>query len=131
MFTRCGMPGQALPAQHDLARYSNRARTILIQAKRDGPTNDPHESEADLFSQGRQVALSPAREGLSVPPEIARRIIPALDEAFRIGREAKIPVEIWHLKAAGKPNWGRMPEIVAHIEVARCSGVDVCGARAS
>jgi dihydroorotase/N-acyl-D-amino-acid deacylase len=52
-------------------------------------------------------------------------IIPALDEAFRIGREARIPVEIWHLKAAGKANWGRMPEIVAHIEEARKSGIDV------
>jgi dihydroorotase/N-acyl-D-amino-acid deacylase len=52
-------------------------------------------------------------------------IIPALDEAFRIGREAHIPVEIWHLKAAGKANWGRMPEIVAHIEQARKSGIDV------
>jgi dihydroorotase/N-acyl-D-amino-acid deacylase len=49
----------------------------------------------------------------------------ALDEAFRIGREAHIPVEIWHLKAAGKSNWGRMPEIVARIEQARLSGVDV------
>lgn len=49
----------------------------------------------------------------------------ALDEAFRIGREAKIPVEIWHLKAAGKSNWGRMPEIVARIDAARKSGVDV------
>src|ERR1035438_4378130 len=35
-------------------------------------------------------------------------IAAALDEAFRIGREANIPVEIWHLKAAGKANWGRM-----------------------
>ena len=52
-------------------------------------------------------------------------IMAALDEAFRIGREAGIPVEIWHLKAAGKANWGRMPEIVAHIEQARRSGVDV------
>ena len=52
-------------------------------------------------------------------------IISALDEAIRIGREAKIPVEVWHLKAAGKKNWGRMPEIVAHIETARKSGVDI------
>ena len=52
-------------------------------------------------------------------------IAEALDEAFRIGREAAIPVEIWHLKAAGKSNWGRMPEIVARIEQARKSGVDV------
>ncbi|HXB74824.1 MAG TPA: D-aminoacylase [Candidatus Acidoferrales bacterium] len=52
-------------------------------------------------------------------------IMAALDEAFRIGREAGIPVEIWHLKAAGKSNWGRMPQIVARIEEARKSGVDV------
>ncbi|HLK48813.1 MAG TPA: amidohydrolase family protein, partial [Bryobacteraceae bacterium] len=49
----------------------------------------------------------------------------ALDEAFRVGREAHIPVEIWHLKAAGKANWGKMPEIVARIERARESGIDV------
>jgi N-acyl-D-amino-acid deacylase len=49
----------------------------------------------------------------------------ALDEAFRIGREAHIPVEIWHLKAAGKQNWGRMPEIVQRIERARSEGIDV------
>ncbi|MBV9761053.1 MAG: D-aminoacylase [Acidobacteriaceae bacterium] len=49
----------------------------------------------------------------------------SLDEVFRIGREARIPVEIWHLKAAGKQNWGRMPEIVSRIEQARASGVDV------
>jgi dihydroorotase/N-acyl-D-amino-acid deacylase len=49
----------------------------------------------------------------------------ALDEVFRIGREAGIPVEIWHLKAAGKRNWGRMPEIVSRIERARAAGVDV------
>jgi N-acyl-D-amino-acid deacylase len=52
-------------------------------------------------------------------------ILPALDEAIRIGREARIPVEIWHLKTAGKRNWGRMPEVVARIESARRSGVDI------
>jgi dihydroorotase/N-acyl-D-amino-acid deacylase len=49
----------------------------------------------------------------------------ALDETFRIGREAHIPVEIWHLKAGGKPNWGRMPESVQRIDNARASGIDV------
>ena len=52
-------------------------------------------------------------------------VLPALDEAIRIGREGHLPVEIWHLKAAGKANWGRMPEIVARIEQARTSGVDI------
>ncbi len=49
----------------------------------------------------------------------------AIDEAIRIAREAHTPVEIWHLKAAGKRNWGRMPEVVARIEAARKDGVDI------
>src|SRR5215468_4799529 len=52
-------------------------------------------------------------------------VLPAIDEALRIGREAHIPVEIWHLKAAGKANWGRMPQLVDHINAARASGVDI------
>ncbi len=49
----------------------------------------------------------------------------ALEEAFRIGREAGLPVEIWHLKASGRQNWGNMKKVVAAIEQARASGVDV------
>jgi len=52
-------------------------------------------------------------------------VLGALDEAIRIGRDAPIPVEIWHIKAAGKPNWGRMPQIIAKIDSARASGVDI------
>ena len=52
-------------------------------------------------------------------------IIPAIDEALRIGREGHIPVEIWHLKVAGKNNWGRMPEVIAKINSARAGGADV------
>src|SRR5438309_3869869 len=46
-------------------------------------------------------------------------ILAAIDEALRIGREARIPVEIWHLKVGGKPSWGHMPEVVAKINAAR------------
>ena len=49
----------------------------------------------------------------------------ALNEAFRIGREANVPVEIFHLKVSGKENWGKMPEVVAAIDQARAGGVDV------
>jgi N-acyl-D-amino-acid deacylase len=49
----------------------------------------------------------------------------SIDEAVRIGREAHIPVEIWHFKIAGKKNWGRMPELIARVNQARASGVDV------
>jgi dihydroorotase/N-acyl-D-amino-acid deacylase len=52
-------------------------------------------------------------------------VLEAIDEALRIGREAHIPVEIWHLKVAGKNNWGRMPEVVAKINAARAAGADV------
>ena len=52
-------------------------------------------------------------------------VLESIDEATRIGREAHIPVEIWHLKAAGKSNWGKMPQIVARIDAARAAGVDV------
>ncbi len=52
-------------------------------------------------------------------------IMAALDEAIRIGREAKVPVEIWHLKVAGRRNWGRMPEVVARINAARAGGIDI------
>jgi dihydroorotase/N-acyl-D-amino-acid deacylase len=52
-------------------------------------------------------------------------VLESIDEATRIGRDAQIPVEIWHLKAAGKANWGKMPQIVARIDAARAAGVDV------
>ena len=53
------------------------------------------------------------------------RIFQSIDEAVTIGREAGIPVEIWHLKSAGKSNWGRMPKIVAKIDSARRAGLDL------
>jgi N-acyl-D-aspartate/D-glutamate deacylase len=52
-------------------------------------------------------------------------VLEAVDEAIRIGREADIPVEIWHIKAAGRSNWGRMAEIVAKMDSARASGVEI------
>jgi N-acyl-D-amino-acid deacylase len=52
-------------------------------------------------------------------------VLPAIDEALRIGREAHIPVEIWHFKIAGKRNWGRMPELVAKMNAAREAGADI------
>ncbi len=53
------------------------------------------------------------------------RIDQALDEAVRIGREAGLPVEIYHLKTAGRANWGRMPAVLARLERARAEGLDV------
>jgi len=49
----------------------------------------------------------------------------AVDEAIRIGREAGLPVEIFHLKVSGKPRWGSMVQIVEKIQAARDSGLDI------
>jgi N-acyl-D-amino-acid deacylase len=52
-------------------------------------------------------------------------VLESIDEAVRIGKEGHLPVEIWHLKAAGKANWGRMPQIVERMDAARAAGVDI------
>ncbi|NJS13321.1 MAG: D-aminoacylase [Sphingopyxis sp.] len=53
------------------------------------------------------------------------RIEAALDELIRIGREARIPVEIYHLKLAGRENWHKFDRVIAQIDAARRSGVDI------
>ena len=52
-------------------------------------------------------------------------VLESIDEAIRIGREANIPVEIWHIKVAGKSNFGRMPDLLARIDKARADGSDI------
>ncbi len=49
----------------------------------------------------------------------------ALAEAIRIGREANLPVEVFHLKVSGKSRWGNMKNVVATIQAARDSGLDI------
>ena len=53
------------------------------------------------------------------------RIVEAILEAADIARAARIPVEIWHLKVAEKPNWGKMPQIVQLIQQHRYQGIDM------
>lgn len=54
----------------------------------------------------------------------ASTILPAIDEAERIGREGHVPVNIFHLKCGGAMR-GHMAEVVAKIEAARTSGLDI------
>lgn len=49
----------------------------------------------------------------------------SLQEVFTIAKQARIPVEIWHLKTAYKKNWGRMPEVLKKIADARAQGLDI------
>jgi N-acyl-D-amino-acid deacylase len=55
----------------------------------------------------------------------ADQLLEAIDEAVRIGRQAGVPVEIYHLKAAGQRNHAKARDAIARIEAARAAGLDV------
>ena len=55
----------------------------------------------------------------------ADQLLEAIDEALTIGQRAGVPVEIYHLKAAGKRNWHKGPLAIAKIDSARRAGQDV------
>src|SRR3954469_704264 len=53
------------------------------------------------------------------------QLLQAIDELLRISREANIPAEIYHIKAAGQPNWGKADAMLAKIEEARKAGLKI------
>jgi len=55
----------------------------------------------------------------------ADRLPEAVDELIRISREAGLPAEIYHLKAAGRPNWPKMDGVIEKIEAARREGLKI------
>ncbi|HKB06203.1 MAG TPA: amidohydrolase family protein, partial [Gemmataceae bacterium] len=54
-----------------------------------------------------------------------RRLLEGIDEVIRISREAKVPAEIYHFKAAGKDNWSKMDAAIAKVEAARQEGLAI------
>ena len=108
-------------------------KTLVRDAMRDGAVGvstslmyapAPYASTEELIALATEASKSGGIYATHIRNE-SDAIVPAVDEATRIGREAHIPVEIWHLKTDGKRNWGRMPEIVAKIQNARAAGVDI------
>jgi N-acyl-D-aspartate/D-glutamate deacylase len=84
----------------------------------------PYATTEELIALASEAAASGGVYATHMRSE-GDAVIEAVNEVIRIGREANIPVEIWHIKAAGKSNWGRMAEIVAKIDSARASGVEI------
>ena len=110
-----------------------RMRELVRQAMRDGAVGlstslqyppAPYAETPELIALATEAARAGGIYATHLRSE-SDEILPALDEAIRIGREAGIPVEVWHLKTAGKKNWGRMAEVVAKIDSARKAGVDI------
>lgn len=53
------------------------------------------------------------------------RLLEAVDELMEISRRAKLPAEIYHLKAAGKNNWPKMDQVIQKVEAAQKAGQDI------
>ena len=53
------------------------------------------------------------------------QLLQALDELIRISREAHIPAEVYHIKAAGRKNWGKLDRLLARIESAQKEGLKI------
>jgi len=52
-------------------------------------------------------------------------LFPAADELIDIARQAKIPAEIYHLKAAGESNWSKLDALIKKVEAARAEGLHI------
>ena len=121
--------GDRTPTPAELERM----RTLVREAMREGAVGvstalqyppAPYARTDELVALAAEAAKLGGLYATHMRSE-GDRIDAALDETFRIGREAGIPVEIWHLKVAGKHNWGRMPHVIARIDSARRAGIDV------
>ena len=117
------------PTSQQLARM----RQLVEEAMRDGAVGlstslqyppAPYAKTEELIALASAAAQHGGLYATHMRSE-SDEILPALDEAIRIGREANMPVEVWHLKVAGERNWGRMPEVIAKIDSARNAGIDI------
>jgi len=139
----------------NLATYigATSVREMVIGYRDRAPTRDELRKMEELVAEGMRQGAMGISSALEYPPApyastaelialagVAARFggiyathmrdegdaeMAALDETFRIGREAQIPIEIFHLKTSGNKNWGSMPLVVERIEKARSQGIDV------
>lgn len=117
------------PTPEELSRMRALVRTAMQQGAVGLSTSleyapAPYADTAELIALASEAAAFGGIYATHMRSE-GDAIEASLDETFRIGREAHIPVEIWHLKVAGKVNWGRMPHVIERIAAARAAGIDV------
>ncbi len=83
------------------------------------------QTTADLVSLAKVAGQCNGFYATHMRDESAK-LVPAIEEAIEIGEKGGVKVEIFHLKAAYAPEWGKlMPQAVAAINAARARGVDV------
>ncbi|HET7434588.1 MAG TPA: D-aminoacylase [Thermoanaerobaculia bacterium] len=111
------------------AEEQQRMNAIVAQAKREGAVGL---ASALIYPPGRFATTSELTSMAHVAGSYwthlrneSSRIDSAIDEALQIGRDAHVPVNIFHLKIGGQENWGGMKRVVAKINAARAKGADV------
>jgi len=117
------------PGPDELQRMTALVDTAMMQGAL-GISSSLVYAPAFYASTGELVALARAarRHGGIYATHLRNEGIAmdeALDEAFSIARDADTPVEIWHIKRAGRENWGDMGRMLARIDSARAAGIDV------
>ena len=117
------------PSAEDLTRM----RALTAQAMKEGALGV---ASALIYAPG---AYAKTDELIALAEEAAKfngiyishirsegdRLVEAVDELISIARAAKIRAEIYHLKAAGKDNWGKLDEVIKHVEAARAEGLHI------
>lgn len=127
---RCGLDMDMRQASEDERRFMRR---VMAEAMEDGAFGAsyaliyPPDCYADVDEIVEMCEIVGQYDGTYITHlrSEGSEIFEALDEAFEIGLRADVPVEIYHLKAAGRDNWDKMPGVVQRIEAARAEGLDV------
>ena len=117
------------PSAHELSRM----QTLVRQAMDEGALGV---ASALIYAPGfyaktpELVALAKAAasEGgmyISHMRSEGARLLEATDELLAISRDANVRAEIYHLKAAGQPNWGKLDAVIAKVDSARRAGAAI------
>ena len=108
-------------------------RRLVREAMKDGAFGlasaliyppDSFVSTEDLIALSREMAPLGGVYITHLRSE-ADQLLEAIDEAIRIGRDGGVPVEIYHLKAAGRRNWPKIGPAIDKITRARAQGLDI------
>lgn len=117
------------PTPAELARMKDLVRTAMLEGAM-GVGSSLIYAPADFASTEELIELSKVAAAyggmyISHIRSESDNILPALDEAFRIGTEARLPVEIYHLKIAHERNWHKVDSVLTKIDSARQAGLKV------
>ncbi|HAJ38339.1 MAG TPA: dihydroorotase [Chloroflexi bacterium] len=127
------MVGKGMAMGKATAEELDLMRTVMAEAMEDGALGVayaliyPPDAYVDTDELVEICKVVAAYRGIYITHirSEAELLVEAMQEAVEIGRRANVAVEVYHLKAAGKPNWPLMTSAIAVIEAARAEGIDI------